>query len=121
MTGRPLFLLKGNGVMDIAKTATVLAELQNLGTADNVAQRLREAGVKGLQGANFSCPITRYLDQSAPGNRHSTAGSWIRLLDAYPGESLGDQDHRFPLAEGSPVREFVRLFDAGLFSDLVEV
>lgn len=102
--------------MEAGKTAHALHELSALGTPENVAQKLREKGIRGRLLDPFACPIARYLNQ-VTGNRHSMCVSYLNAWD--PEEGRENQEH-FGLPSTHPVRLFVNQFDAGQHEDLRE-
>jgi hypothetical protein len=103
----------------------VLDELGAGLTADSVAQRLRDAGIKGRRNRAEDCPVARYLQQrtghqglcvSQSGVHTSVActtcppeNECMQFSSALPGTTMP-----------APVGEFIQRFDRGGFPDLVD-
>lgn len=87
----------------------VLALLEGLGeTADEVANSLRAAKVRGHRGTCGSCPIARHLHQQGVDSPSVlTLHVWV---------NRNSRSMRITLPQ--PVCDFVRRFDAGDFEDL---
>lgn len=86
---------------------TVERMLNDLGnTSEDVANRLRELGIKGRPGSAFHCPIARYL---------KTEFSWATVS---PGVIRINFIDMKPMPEH--VRQFIRDFDSDLYPDLIE-
>lgn len=91
------------------KLDDVRAQVFALGkTAEEIAQRLRDEGIKGVRKNSRHCAISAYVHKRFPGVKVRTGGCLI----------LGDYGE---LIESLPVGhlDFVANFDNGLYPDLV--
>lgn len=99
--------------------------LEELGSAEAIAQFLREQGIKGYRRAMMDCPLARYLKREADADvivdyTKDEEAVVIRLVE-YDGEDeYGEPVYQeiSSFLAPAPVRDFVRRFDNGDFADL---
>lgn len=96
--------------------------LQSLGrTADEIAESLRQAGIRGVRGAACRCPIYEWLDRAL--DRHAPSGTCM-FIDQVGGmiefrvHRCGDDYAWGSMNVSTPVREFITAFDEGAYPDL---
>lgn len=100
MTGRDT--MNADTLDDAVARSTIQGVLDELGAgtdADGVAQRLRDAGIKGRRTRANDCPVARYLQQRTGRSDLAVSGSGTMP---------------------APVKEFIQRFDRGDFPDLVD-
>ncbi len=104
-----------------ATLCAILAELDSYVLADQVADHLQTAGIKGEPGACGDCPISRFVRQR-----------WQQLTDqdvCVMTDSVGVYVYTVPAADRavllamvdtpSVVASFLRCFDAHAYPDLI--
>lgn len=97
--------------------ARLFDALARLGTnADEVADRLCDAGIRGVRGKAGGCPIARYAEHVL----HDSSLAYIGLTRAalYVQKPLGSDEVFVDLPV--PIQIFVRRFDRGMYP-LMEV
>lgn len=126
MTGRDT--MNADTLDDAVARSTIQGVLDELGAgtdADGVAQRLRNAGIKGRRIRANDCPVARYLQQrtghlplavNEAGVYTFVARPLCPLESGYMLCSAPLPDITMP----APVKEFIRRFDWGDFPDLVD-
>lgn len=90
--------------------------LDELGsTSAEVAARLADDGIRGVPGSTDSCAIAVYL--------HAVLGADDRVRDIHVSNGWVTVSRRWGpgvlASQPNPVRAFIRMFDAGLFPELV--
>jgi hypothetical protein len=96
----------------------VEAALSGLGnTADEVADRLRALGIKGIRDDAACCPIARLLESALGAGIAVCVGNFsITILGPLGPGGLGFEIEDAPDA----VREFISRFDDSVYLDLAE-
>lgn len=125
-------LERGGGAPEIPRpgereVAEVGAELiglllQSLGrTAEQVAESLRQNGIRGVRGAACGCPIYEWLVRAL--NRHARPDMQV-LIDSV-GYAIGfrvqrpGEDYAWgSTSASSPIRDFIVAFDKGIYPGL---
>lgn len=105
---------KENALME--PNVVIRVKLQLLGlTADEVADSLRVAGVKGKRVSTISCPVVTYLRRKLPGYAIYATQSVVDWapIDSPPLSGIGETVMIPP-----PVRDFIKRFDLGDYPDL---
>jgi hypothetical protein len=92
----------------------VLLELSKL-TPEEIAQKIREAGVTGIPRRSCHCVVAQYLCQETGKERISVCTDDILVVVDSPTGPRGEECQRTP----EPVGDFILDFDAGLYPDLI--
>lgn len=82
----------------------------------DVARLLRDAGAKGVRLKTRACPIARYVGESDDAGCGEVALNHVRAYDEMDEVVV---HHEFCMTD--PIGVFVDDFDAGEYSDLVEI
>lgn len=113
----PTYPLTTEGVTE------ALADLDKGGSED-VAIRLTELGITGVQDAECACPLAQYLLRAVPGLREAIVGGDSVYLTGVVHEDMnGFQqpwDVRFHVSLPDSLGAFVEDFDAGVYPELIE-
>lgn len=89
--------------------------LQELGTADRIADMFRENDIKGLRFQPCGCPVSRYL-QANTGNPDINVSP--NAATAYDAVFTGCHTDRAEWSADSPVYDFITRFDSGDYPEL---
>ncbi|HEY8341447.1 MAG TPA: hypothetical protein VIK75_00350 [Calditerricola sp.] len=118
------------------KLLDAVRRLEELGSAEAIAQLLREQGIKGYRKVSTDCPIARYLSREIDASEHGFAVAvdyepdsavlagvkevTIHLLNDWGDDEYGETIYEVIGSFVAPesVSEFVRRFDDGDFPDL---
>jgi hypothetical protein len=91
-------------------TLAALGTFDGCQTAEDVANVLRERGIKGTRLSGFSCPMALFLDQET--------GNSVHLVCAQSVEVSG-RGVSWSTETPPSVKSFILAFDDGKFPDLI--
>ncbi|MGH7485014.1 MAG: hypothetical protein ACREMY_05315, partial [bacterium] len=105
--------IAGLPVIDSARP--ILERLDALGSAMSIANFLSNEGIAGYKESAVLCPLAVYLTRE-------TGKEWVVGTDTVRASLYNDSPYpviRPDIPIGVHVRQFIRLFDAGVYPDLV--
>ena len=102
----------------VREANTALRDLASLGTPYAVAARLRQMGIRGLRHSSMFCPVAQAVHKAV---HKACRGDYEVTVGNYSSQVRPSGMFARGYGVGTPpvVAEFIRLFDAGVFPDLV--